>query len=229
MRIQKFIFRWSHLIGSFCFWIQCCCNIFIPDENVCIDKSDAMISQKIATRIRENIFMIYKHIHCKRFFFQTIRSSSFFFPSIFWLKILISSVFNTYISLLFLFISVCLQLRFCFHIPLFFFRKTFQKLRARYLELQKQQMVQLKANLKKRGVSSKLSGLTKKEWKKKRGRSRVNFFRCIFRCVFTFRSKNFSLTLFFKLDLITFEELLFICSLWCAPQNYMKNMKISPI
>ncbi|OZC10579.1 hypothetical protein X798_02328 [Onchocerca flexuosa] len=50
---------------------------------------------------------------------------------------------------------------------------TFHKLRARYLELQKQQMVQLKASLKKKGVSNTLSGLTKKEWKKKRGRNRL--------------------------------------------------------
>ncbi|EJW82504.1 hypothetical protein WUBG_06585 [Wuchereria bancrofti] len=50
---------------------------------------------------------------------------------------------------------------------------TFQKLRARYLELQKQQMIQLKASLKKKGVPSKVSGLTKKEWKRKRGRCRI--------------------------------------------------------
>ncbi|VDK70692.1 unnamed protein product [Onchocerca ochengi] len=50
---------------------------------------------------------------------------------------------------------------------------TFHKLRARYLELQKQQMVQLKASLKKKGVPNTLSGLTKKEWKKKRGRNRL--------------------------------------------------------
>ncbi|CAG9539400.1 unnamed protein product [Cercopithifilaria johnstoni] len=55
---------------------------------------------------------------------------------------------------------------------------TFQKLRSRYLELKKQQMVQLKANLKKKGVPSALSGLTKKEWKMKRGRSRMNY--CLF-------------------------------------------------
>uniref|UniRef100_A0AAF5PJ24 RRM domain-containing protein n=1 Tax=Wuchereria bancrofti TaxID=6293 RepID=A0AAF5PJ24_WUCBA len=51
---------------------------------------------------------------------------------------------------------------------------TFQKLRARYLELQKQQMIQLKASLKKKGVPSKVSGLTKKEWKRKRGRCRIS-------------------------------------------------------
>ncbi|KAL3983171.1 hypothetical protein ACH3XW_50090 [Acanthocheilonema viteae] len=50
---------------------------------------------------------------------------------------------------------------------------TFQKLRARYLELKKQQMVELKANLKKKGVPNTLSDLTKKERKKKRGRSRL--------------------------------------------------------
>ncbi|VDK87794.1 unnamed protein product [Litomosoides sigmodontis] len=50
---------------------------------------------------------------------------------------------------------------------------TFQKLRAKYLELKKQQMVQLKATLKERGVPNALLGLTKKERKKKRGRSRL--------------------------------------------------------
>ncbi|VDN89717.1 unnamed protein product [Brugia pahangi] len=50
---------------------------------------------------------------------------------------------------------------------------TFQKLRARYLELQKQQMIQLKANLKKKGIPSKVSGLSRKEWKRKRGRCRL--------------------------------------------------------
>ncbi|EFO19236.2 hypothetical protein LOAG_09258 [Loa loa] len=43
---------------------------------------------------------------------------------------------------------------------------TFQKLRAKYLELQKQQMVQLKANLKIKGVPSKLSGWTKRNGKR---------------------------------------------------------------
>ncbi|KAM3725157.1 Glutaminase [Dirofilaria immitis] len=50
---------------------------------------------------------------------------------------------------------------------------TFQKLREKYLELQKQQMIQLKASLKKKNISSTLMGLTKKEWKRKRGRCRL--------------------------------------------------------
>uniref|UniRef100_A0A915PX10 RRM domain-containing protein n=1 Tax=Setaria digitata TaxID=48799 RepID=A0A915PX10_9BILA len=48
-----------------------------------------------------------------------------------------------------------------------------QKLRALYLKLRKQQMIQLKANLKKSGVSSTVSGLTKKERKRKRGRYKL--------------------------------------------------------
>lgn len=69
----------------------------------------------------------------------------------------------------------------------FFFRETFQKLRAKYLKLRKQQMAQLKTNLKKAGVPNTLPGFTKKEWKNKRGRSRVNFYLLYFLYYFSFR------------------------------------------
>lgn len=80
----------------------------------------------------------------------------------------------------------------------FFFSDTFRKLRAKYLELKKQQMVQLKANLKERGVPNALSGLTKREWKRKRGRSRVNSFVPL-HTLFFFGLINFDLTFLIRI------------------------------
>ncbi|VDM95528.1 unnamed protein product [Thelazia callipaeda] len=53
------------------------------------------------------------------------------------------------------------------------FRETFRKLRAAYHDLQKQQMVKLKAILKKHQIPVNIPGLSRKERKKKRGRTKV--------------------------------------------------------